>query len=237
MRSASNFNPEWGYLAPAPSFMRTLRVILVATAIGATAGAAVVLSLIDRPAGTGDKTASTAHAIVTSVQVAPAAAVPLAAVATAAVPVKLTAAEPASASPHPGSAPMAQPIEASAAAQHAAPPMPAVSTQSATIAPPQAFPNMTVPERSASDARMAAPRPANGIAALSYASPSADDERAADVPDPALLRPEPAEKRARHHVASDYAANNKNRQPPSLSAFLRRIFNPGPSGTSHYPDR
>jgi len=49
MRSAGNFNPEWGYLAPASSFARTARVVLVATAIGATAGAGVVLSLIDRP--------------------------------------------------------------------------------------------------------------------------------------------------------------------------------------------
>lgn len=75
MRSAGNFNSEWGYLAPAPSFMRTVRVVLVATAIGATAGAAVVLSLIDRPSIDHDKTASiAAHAIVTSVQAAPATA-------------------------------------------------------------------------------------------------------------------------------------------------------------------
>ncbi len=67
MRSAGNFNSEWGYLAPAPSFMRTVRVVLVATAIGATAGAAVVLSLIDRPSVDHDGTASiAAHAIVTS---------------------------------------------------------------------------------------------------------------------------------------------------------------------------
>ncbi len=50
MRFADNFNPEWGYLAPAPSFMRTARVALVAAAIGATSGAAVVLALIDNPA-------------------------------------------------------------------------------------------------------------------------------------------------------------------------------------------
>lgn len=50
MRFADNFNPEWGYLAPAPSFMRTARVALVAAAIGATSGAAVVFALIDRPA-------------------------------------------------------------------------------------------------------------------------------------------------------------------------------------------
>lgn len=49
MRRAANFNPEWGYLAPAPTFMRSARLVLVATAIGASAGAAVVLSLVDRP--------------------------------------------------------------------------------------------------------------------------------------------------------------------------------------------
>src|ERR1700681_2319528 len=57
MRSTGNFSPEWGYLAPAPSFMRTARVVLVATAIGATAGAGVVLSLVDHPAADGEKTA------------------------------------------------------------------------------------------------------------------------------------------------------------------------------------
>ncbi len=50
MRFADNFNPEWGYLAPAPGFMRTARVALVAAAIGATSGAAVVVALIDQPA-------------------------------------------------------------------------------------------------------------------------------------------------------------------------------------------
>ena len=72
MRSAGNFSPEWGYLAPAPSVLRTVRVVLVATAIGATAGAGVVLSLIDRPAGDADRVAVAAHAIVTSAQAAPA---------------------------------------------------------------------------------------------------------------------------------------------------------------------
>jgi hypothetical protein len=40
-----NFHPEWGCLAPAPTLMRTMRVALVATAVGATAGGGVVLSL------------------------------------------------------------------------------------------------------------------------------------------------------------------------------------------------
>ena len=50
MRRAANFNPEWGYLAPAPSFVRSARLVIVAAAVGATAGAAVVFSLADRPA-------------------------------------------------------------------------------------------------------------------------------------------------------------------------------------------
>jgi hypothetical protein len=50
MRFANNFNPEWGYLAPAPSFARTMRTVLVAAAIGASAGGAVVFSLVVHPA-------------------------------------------------------------------------------------------------------------------------------------------------------------------------------------------
>ena len=44
-----NFNPEWGYVAPARSVMRMARLIAVAAIIGATAGAATVFSLLDRP--------------------------------------------------------------------------------------------------------------------------------------------------------------------------------------------
>jgi hypothetical protein len=66
MRSAGNFHPEWGYLAPAPSFMRTARVALVATAIGGTAGAVVVVSLVAHPGADADNTSIAAHALVTS---------------------------------------------------------------------------------------------------------------------------------------------------------------------------
>ncbi len=41
------FHPEWGYPPPAPSFIRTTRVILVATAVGVTASAGVILSLVE----------------------------------------------------------------------------------------------------------------------------------------------------------------------------------------------
>jgi hypothetical protein len=51
MRHAMNFHPEWGCLAPAPSFLRTMRTVLVATAVGATAGGGVVLSLVGHSAG------------------------------------------------------------------------------------------------------------------------------------------------------------------------------------------
>jgi hypothetical protein len=44
MRSTANFHPEWGYLAPAPSFMRRARIVLLATAIGVTLGAGAVFS-------------------------------------------------------------------------------------------------------------------------------------------------------------------------------------------------
>jgi hypothetical protein len=46
-----NLHPEWGCLAPAPSFLRTVRTALIATVVGATAGGGVVLSLVDRSAG------------------------------------------------------------------------------------------------------------------------------------------------------------------------------------------
>jgi hypothetical protein len=46
MRNTANFHPEWGYLAPAPSFIRKARVVLIATAVGATFGAGAVLSRV-----------------------------------------------------------------------------------------------------------------------------------------------------------------------------------------------
>jgi hypothetical protein len=42
MRYDRNFNPEWGYVSPAPSVVRTASLIVVAAIIGTTAGAATV---------------------------------------------------------------------------------------------------------------------------------------------------------------------------------------------------
>jgi hypothetical protein len=64
MRSGGNFNPEWGYLAPAPSFMRTARIVVVATAIGATAGAGVVLTLAGSGNNPGQQAADTGKSLV-----------------------------------------------------------------------------------------------------------------------------------------------------------------------------
>ena len=49
MRHARHFNPEWGYVAPAPSVMRMDCLIVVAAIILAAAGAAMVFSLLHRP--------------------------------------------------------------------------------------------------------------------------------------------------------------------------------------------
>jgi len=48
MRQARHLHPEWGFLAPPPSFSRTLRIFVIATIVGATAGSGVILSLADR---------------------------------------------------------------------------------------------------------------------------------------------------------------------------------------------
>jgi hypothetical protein len=118
MRSAGNFHPEWGYLAPTPSFVRTLRIVLVATAVGATAGAGVVVSMLPHHASGANSIA--AHALVTSVPAADSTAAiapaqPAAAVAsqpqTAAV-----SAQPGAPSPQPA----AQPGEIGAAGTNTA---------------------------------------------------------------------------------------------------------------------
>jgi hypothetical protein len=50
MRYNANFHPEWGYLAPAPSFVRRARVVLVAAGVGATVGVGVGFSWVSHPA-------------------------------------------------------------------------------------------------------------------------------------------------------------------------------------------
>lgn len=68
MRSAGNFHPEWGYFAPMPRFRRSLRVAAIAAAIGATAGAAVVVSLVNPPRSKIYNTSFSAHALISRTQ-------------------------------------------------------------------------------------------------------------------------------------------------------------------------
>jgi hypothetical protein len=182
MRSAGNFNSEWGYLAPVPSFMRTVRVVLVATAIGATAGAAVVLSLIDRPAtAEHDRTASiTAHAIVTSAQAAPAAAAPTPSSGTAALaaPVGVTSAVAAASaataqaqSPGPGAPQVKSPVAPPSAAPQVAMQPPSIVT-SPTEAVSQGVPTTTsaVAPQAAIQPQPSSARPQAAVATVSSAS-------------------------------------------------------------------
>jgi hypothetical protein len=170
MRSAGNFHPDWGYLAPAPSFMRTARTVLVATAIGATAGAAVMISLVQHPATDAANEPIAAHALVTSVPVVAEAPIPVDERAVAQAP-----AQPAAAiTPKPAVSQMqaAAPVStsksntiASAPSQTpgnvatlAGPPSSAIATGTETqpaaapdetVAEPQPLPNQTKKQRTA----------------------------------------------------------------------------------------
>ena len=50
MRHTGNFNLEWGYLAPAPSFLRSVRLVVVAGTVAAIASAGAVFALVRQPA-------------------------------------------------------------------------------------------------------------------------------------------------------------------------------------------
>jgi hypothetical protein len=65
MRHAFGLSPEWAH--PASSFPRTMGIVLVALAVGATAGATVVFSFVDQPAG---QTSVTARSLAPLIQAA-----------------------------------------------------------------------------------------------------------------------------------------------------------------------
>jgi len=225
MRSAGNFSPEWGYLAPAPSFMRTARIVLVATAVGATAGAGVVLSLSDRPAAEGANTSLAAHAIVTSEQAATAPTAPVAsAPVTASTQVPLSVVPPLQAK---------APAQTPAQAKIPVPAKPTIGGRSTAITAPQ-IPAGNSPAASAgaSDANtVSAPQASPGIAALSEA-PAAGDATPSDLPDGTTVTPEmspPKKAATQHHSASGESG-------PGLGTMLRRMFS-AHAGTSYYPSR
>jgi hypothetical protein len=214
MRSAGNFSPEWGYLAPAPSFMRTARIVVVATAIGAIAGAGVVLSLVDRPAADNDQASVGAHAVVSSVEVAPAtgAASNDAAAGSSAAPVNVTTAAPATVLPAPVASRAANPLTpANVPAEN---PDLGKSTDLGKVT---AYP---------------APKPVQGMAALSDGSP-ASDGTPADAAYGAMGTPDGSaqSKKVQNHAADPFAAS----RPPNLGTMLRHLFS-AHNGTSYFPN-
>lgn len=255
MRSAGNFSPEWGYLAPAPSFARTARVVLVATAIGATAGAGVVLTLVDRSPEPG-RTSVAARAIVTSAhetatpiasQMSAPPTVPAAAPVVA--PLMAPASQPANSplapsdvaiqspnhAPVPvsqtGDRPAAAPsTEANASAQAPAPVTPSENPALANARETGATETSATPTNATStnaavanvtdkgatqpnsEPADAAPRSAAGVAALSEPS-AAGPANTTDGQEP-----ETAQKKAKHHIASDRP------RFPGFGTLFRRFF-------------
>jgi hypothetical protein len=232
MPIATNFHPEWGYLAPAPSFMRTARIVAVATAIGATAGGAVVLSLAG--SGTSGPQADAGmqlvvvHSLVQPAEAAVPSATQLQARATPEAPVK------AQSGMQPGvqtsTPPVAQPPSV-----HIASPPPAA------VAP-------FAPAASESRAVTTAATPAS-VAALAEIPPVTDAAPAQGInqvsvaPDPIAPDQAAADKKAKknHGDASNTPPANAGQARRSasnnggLGSMLRHLFS-ARSGTSYYPN-
>jgi hypothetical protein len=243
MRSTGNFSPEWGYLAPAPSMLPTVRVLLVATAIGATAGAGVVLSLVDHSVGDGDKVAVAARAIVvTSVQAAPVQA-PVMSEATIAPEIAPAAAAPVAQTP------VQKPVQAAALGQ--TPPQAQAAPQIQTAPQVQAAAHdntalaVTAPAQDAATASATAASITNdaaavpqqpAVAALSgpnVATPGAPVASTDATGDQGIVGPQQTaqQKKAKRHNSSfsrDF--------PPVIGPALWHLFS-ARAGTSNYPNR
>jgi len=224
MRFGGNFHPEWGALAPAPNFMRTARIVAVATAIGATAGAAVVLSLAGSPApGTvadSGKSLVVVRSLVQPAEAAVATAAPVA-VATPVAPVAAPAAkQQASAQP------IAAPVIAPAV------PLPAGVRTGAPAASDSH--SLSTPAVPASVTALAESPPATA-----EASPAQARDDAAAAPDPFAPQPnankkrrgidQPAQRGAAPIVAgaAPVAAGPKKKPVApdhGIAPILRRLF-------------
>jgi hypothetical protein len=205
MRFGGNFNPEWGYLAPAPSFMRTARIVVVATAIGATAGAAVVLSLAERPMpgalADAGKSLVVVHSLVQPAEAATPVAAALAPAATPASPV--ITAKPAMVPPvvRPQIQANAQPV--------VQPPVQALPT---ALPQPSALPQPTaLPQPSALPQPTALPQPS--VLPQPIAQPSVQ----ASVAPERVTPPSPAAAPA--PAASDSASTSTPAAPASVAAL------------------
>jgi hypothetical protein len=219
MRFGGNFHPEWGSLAPAPNFMRTARLVAVATAIGATAGAAVVLSLAGNPAP-GPMADSGKSLVVVRSLVQPAEA----AVATPVAPV------------------------AAPAAKQQASVQPAVMPVIAPAVPPPAGVRMAAPAASDSHSLSTPAAPASVTAlaesppATAEASPAQASDDTAAAPDPFAPQPNTNKKRrgidqqAQHGAAPIAAGPKKKPAAPEhgIAPIFRRLFS-AHNGSSSSP--
>jgi hypothetical protein len=230
MRFARNFHPEWGYLAPAPNFMRTARIVVVATAIGATAGAGVVLSLVERPTASPMADAGNSVVVVHSLVQPAEAAVPAQSGVTASVAAPLVVA--------PVTTPPAASAQAPASTQLSAegPPaaaLPPIITQAAAPASSDSITTAT-PAVPASVAALAEVPPAGEVAP---AQPAAEAALAPDqIP--------PPKKVLKRHRTADYeplrgepGVNGKKSTSNNqgLAPVLRRLFS-ARTGSSYYPN-
>jgi len=220
MRFAGNFHPEWGYLAPAPNFMRTARVVVVATAIGATAGAAVVLSLAERsaPGAMADagKTLVVVHSLVQPAEAAAPAMAPVAAAAPAPIIAPIVTAAPVA---------PAAPAKVQASIQPSAP---SVAANAQPIAPPPAPSESRAVSTSAAPASVAA---LSESPPVSEASPPPASNAVAVSPVPlapqkdAIKKPAATGLQLQHGPQPAFAAAPKKKpEERGLGPALRRLF-------------
>ena len=221
MRIGGNFHPEWGYLAPAPSVMRTARVVAVATAIGATAGAAVVLSLADRPApvmaASAGQTLVVVHSLVQPAEASVPAA-PVASATPAAEPVAAStpAAAPAIAAlPAKPAAPAKAEVPVQAKLQISAPPVQA----SAPVASPTVPSSVTA---SAENPPAIIMPPAASEPAVADAAPVAPEPSAAQTA--AVKKPHVNERDAPRPPLAVAAAPKRRPAESGLAPILKRLF-------------
>ncbi len=218
MRFAGNFHPEWGYLAPAPNFMRTARVVVVATAIGATAGAAVVLSLAERsaPGAVTDagKTLVVVHSLVQPAEAAApaAAATPAPAKVQASVQPQIGVQPSLPANPQIIRQPSVPPVAASAQAI-APPPAPSDSRTVSTSAAPT---SVTALSESPPVTEASPPAAANDVAV----SPGSLAPQKSAIVKPAAI----GQQLQRGPQPAVAAAPKKKPEERGLGPVLRRLF-------------
>ena len=237
MRFAGNFHPEWGYLAPAPNFMRTARIVVVATAIGATAGAAVVLSLAERsaPGAVADagKTLVVVHSLVQPAEAAAPATAPVAAAVPAPVIAPVATAAPAApvapAAPAKVQASVQPNVPANAQVTRQ-PSAPAVTASAQPIAPPPAASDSHTVSTSAAPA---------SVAALSESPPVTEEAAPPAASNDVVVSPAPLAPPQKDAIKKPAAAGQQPQRGPlpavaaipkkkpeerGLGPVLRRLF-------------